>query len=263
MFDANVVTVRGEDPEEVEKETGRRSEITQVPEGADWNAVEEVMLRRRSIRKYKRAQVPAHVIRRMLEVGRYAPSQGNCQPWKFVVVRDADTIQGMEDYCVESCRGLSRGLDYVNYPKGSFRHLITRTKAKLFNRLSPSMLHPVPIAAMTAIAQGRFAVFHRAPTVILLLMDTRGIGTPEIDIGICGTNIVLAAQSLGLGTCWIGFSKFLNKSRAWCTRLGVEKPYEISEAITVGYPVGHPQHLISRDTHEIAWLEGGKKEILY
>ena len=116
---------------------------------------------------------------------------------------------------------------------------------------------------MTAIAAGRFAVFHRAPTVILLLMDKRGVGTPEIDIGICGQNIVLAAQSLGLGTCWVGFSKLLNQSREWCTRLGVEPPYEITEAITVGYPIGEPTRLIARDTHEIAWLEGGTKDILY
>ena len=74
---------------------------------------------------------------------------------------------------------------------------------------------------------------------------------------------MLAAQSLGLGTCWIGFSKFLNRSREWRARLGVEDPYEICEAITVGYPVGDPAQLISRDTHEIAWFEGGKKEILF
>jgi len=263
MTESNAAVARFEDAEEVERSLGRVARISEVPEGADWNAVEQVMLQRRSIRRYKRRQVPAHLIRRMLEVGRYAPSQGNCQPWKFVVVRDADVIQGMEDYCVAACQKLSRGLDYTTHPVGSWRHRITRAKARLFNRLQPNMLHPVPMTVVTAIAEGRFAVFHRAPTVILLLMDTRGIGSPEIDIGICGTNIVLAAQSLGLGTCWVGFSKFLNQSREWCARLGMEHPFELTEAITVGYPVGDPSHLIARDTHEIAWLEGGKKEVLY
>ena len=232
-------------------------------EAVDWNPVEDVILRRRSIRKYKRAQVPAPLIRRMLEAGRYAPSQGNCQPWKFVVVRDADMIRGMEEFCVGECKKLSSGFDYATYPAGTFKHFVTRAKSKLLGRLQPNMLHPVPVVVMTAIAQGRFAVFHRAPTVILLLMDKRGIGSPEIDIGICGTNIVLAAQSFGLGTCWVGFSKLLSKSREWCERLGVEYPYEISEAITVGYPIGDPTRLISRETHEIAWFEDGKKEIVY
>lgn len=263
MLEASVGILPAEDPEEVENEAGRSSRVTAVPEGAEWNAVERVILQRRSIRKYKKAQVPAHLIRRMLEMGRYAPSQGNCQPWKFVVVRDAEMIQGMEDFCVGECKKLSASLDYANMPAGSVKRSVTRAKAKLFNRLQPNMMHPVPVTAITAIAQGRFAVFHRAPTIILLLMDKRGIGVPAIDIGICGTNIVLAAQSLGLGTCWIGFSKFLNQSRQWCEKFGVEEPYEISEAITVGYPVGDPTRMIARETHEIAWFDGGKKEILY
>jgi len=263
MADSNAAVARFEDAEEVERQLGRVARISEVPEGAEWNPIEQAMLQRRSIRRYKRRQVPAHLIRRMLEVGRYAPSQGNCQPWKFVVIRDADMIRGMEDFCVAACKKLSSGFDYTSYPAGSWRHFVTRTKARLFNRLQPNMLHPVPMTVVTAIAEGRFAVFHQAPSVILLLMDKRGIGTPEIDIGICGTNIVLAAQSLGLGTCWIGFSKFLNQSPEWCARLGVEPPFELTEAITVGYPVGDPSRPIARDTHEIAWFEGGKKEILY
>ena len=102
-------------------------------EAVDWNAVEEAILRRRSIRKYKRAQVPAHLVRRMLEMGRYAPSQGNCQPWKFVVVRDAEMIRGMEAFCVEECKKLSRGFDYASYPAGTFRHFVTRAKAKQYS----------------------------------------------------------------------------------------------------------------------------------
>lgn len=254
---------RGEDPERIEADAGRSGTIVEIPEGAEWNAVERVILERRSIRRYKRRQVAPHVVRRMLEMGRFAPSQGNCQPWKFVVVRDADVIQGMEDFCVAECRKLSVGLDYASHQKGSWKYRLTRLKARLFNRLKPNLLHPVPVTVMTSIAEGRFAVFHRAPTVILLLMDKRGVGTPEIDIGICGQNIVLAAQSLGLGTCWVGFSKLLNESPEWCARLGVEWPFEISEAITVGYPIGEPTRLITRDTHEIAWLENGTTERLY
>lgn len=253
-----------DDPETVEAEAGRPARtIVDIPAGADWNTVELAMLQRRSIRKYKRRQVPAHLIRRMLEVARFAPSQGNCQPWKFVVVRDAAMIQGMEEFCVDACKKLSRSVDYTTHPAGSARRVVTRTFARLLNPWKPNELHPVPITVATLIAQGRFAVFHRAPTVILLLMDKRGIGIPEIDIGICGTNIVLAAQSYGLGTCWVGFSKLLGQSREWCQRLGVEEPYEISEAITVGYPVGDPTRPIARDTHEIAWFEGGAKQILY
>ena len=44
---------------------------------------------RRSIRAYHSKPVPEEVLMRILEAGRLAPSEGNIQPWHFVVVRDA------------------------------------------------------------------------------------------------------------------------------------------------------------------------------
>ena len=251
------------DPERIEREGGRSSRIRIVAPGSPWNAVERAILERRSIRKYKKTQVPPHLVRRVLEAARFAPSQGNCQPWKFVVVRDREMIRSMEAFCVAESKKLSDGFDYTTLEKGSWRRRITRVKTRLLTRLRPNLMHPVPMRVATLIAQGRFKVFHDAPTVVLLLMDKRGIGAPEVDIGICGTNLVIAAQSLGIGTCWVGFSKLLGNDPAWRERLGVEDPYEFSEAICMGYPIGNPTHLIERETHEIAWFENGKKEILF
>lgn len=241
----------------------RHTLIRDVPPGADWTPVEDAILRRRSIRRFKARQVPAHLIRRILEMARFAPSQGNCQPWSFAVVRDKQMIAQMEQYCVAVCKAVTAKTDYTNYKRGTWKRFVTQSKTRFLNRYDHNALHPVPMTAMKAIAQGRFAVFHKAPTVILLLMDKRGVGVPEVDIGIAGTNIVLAAQSLGLGTCWVGFSKILNSSKALCEKLGAVSPYEIVEAILVGYPIGNPaQHHVPRQTHEICWWEDGKKQIL-
>ena len=242
----------------------RRSAIRDIPPGAPWNVVEETILRRRSIRKFKGRQVPSHMIRRIIEVGRFAPSQGNCQPWSFIVVRDKAMIAQMEQYCVAVCKATTAKIDYTHYPHGSWKRYFTHLKTWVMNRSAPNALHPVPMFAVKSIAAGRFRVFHGAPTVILLLMNKRGIGIPEVDIGIMGTNIVLAAQSLGLGTCWVGFSKMLNSNKALIQKLGVAPPFELVEAISVGYPIGDPTlNHVARQTHEIAWWEGGKKEILY
>jgi len=45
---------------------------------------------RRSIRKFKQVEVPDDVIKRILDVARYAPSAGNRQPWVFIVVKDRE-----------------------------------------------------------------------------------------------------------------------------------------------------------------------------
>lgn len=252
------------DDDEEDRTSKRRTAIHDIAPGAEWNVVEETLLRRRSIRKFKARQVPAHLVRRILEIGRFSPSQGNCQPWSFVVVRDRAMLDLMEQYCVAVCKMMTAKMDYTNYPKGSWKRFVTKLKTRILNRFDINALHPVPMTAMKSIAQGRFKVFHRAPTVILLLMDKRGVGSPEVDIGVVGTTIVTAAQSIGLGTCWVGFSKILNSNKALCEQLGAVAPFEIVEAISVGYPIGNPAlNHIPRQTHEIAWFEGGKKEILH
>jgi nitroreductase len=46
---------------------------------------------RKSVRAYKNKTVEDDVLRRILDAGRIAPSAGNRQDWKFVVVRDQET----------------------------------------------------------------------------------------------------------------------------------------------------------------------------
>ena len=54
---------------------------------------EEVLEKRRSIRKYKDTPVPRAKILKMLEAARIAPSASNRQPWHFVVVENKETIK--------------------------------------------------------------------------------------------------------------------------------------------------------------------------
>ena len=56
----------------------REQVIEQLKTG--WTPAEEVILKRRSVRMYKKEQVPEFMIRRILEAGRFAPSAGNGQP---------------------------------------------------------------------------------------------------------------------------------------------------------------------------------------
>ena len=47
----------------------------------------KVMTDRRSIRRFKPDVVPEEMIRELLDAARLAPSGGNCQPWRFVVIK--------------------------------------------------------------------------------------------------------------------------------------------------------------------------------
>jgi len=214
---------------------------------------EEVILKRRSVRVYKKKQVPEFMLRRILEAGRFAPSAGNCQSWKFVVVRDPEIIQGMTDTTIRVCKIFRWMLDY-RWTKSLWRRL----NAILNIRLKPNDLHPVPFGAIGLIADGRLALYHGAPTVILIFKDVRGVGSPDLDCGIAGQNMVLAAHSLGLGTCWVSFAKLaFQYSRKWKKKFGISYPYKFVSSLAIGWPVGAPEGMVPRPTHTVDWYENG------
>jgi nitroreductase len=225
-------------------------------QGEDWNPVERVILERRSVRRYKDRQVPANVVQRVMEAGRFAPSAGNAQPWKLIVIRDKEMIDEMERDVRRWCKLFKFFLDWRTSPLGRrIPWLITQ----MFVRLKRNQLHPIPFGAICLVADGKLPVFHGAPTLILLLEDRRGVSHPQVDVGCCGENMVLAAHSMGLGTCWVGFVELLRYGLKWRRRLGIEFPYRICEGICLGYPSGNPDGMIEREAMDVDWYEGGAK----
>lgn len=50
----------------------------------------EAIQSRRSVRKYKSDSIPSEDLHKILEAARLAPSAGNRQPWRFILVRDVE-----------------------------------------------------------------------------------------------------------------------------------------------------------------------------
>ena len=220
-------------------------------------ATEDVILRRRSVRAYKKKQVPEFMVRRILEAGRFAPAAGNGQAWRFVVIRDPDIIRGLTETTRKVCKVFAWLIDYQGR-RFSWRLPL----ARLFIRARANDLHPVPFSAIPLIAEGKLGVFHGAPTVILILKDVRGVSNPDLDCGIAGQNMVLAAHSMGLGTCWVSFAKLaFQYSRRWKKRLGVGHPYKFVSSLAVGFPVGEPDGMVARPTPAVDWFEDGAKRV--
>jgi nitroreductase len=57
----------------------------------------EAIKTRRSVRKYKPEPIPESDLKTILEAAQLAPSAGNKQPWKFIVVRDTETKKRLAD----------------------------------------------------------------------------------------------------------------------------------------------------------------------
>ncbi len=234
------------------------SKLGVYAEGMPWNPVEKIIFERRSIRKFKKEPVPDNMIRRILEAGRFAPSAGNSQPWKFVVVNNPELIEEMEKDAVKLIKKFMFFLDYTR--GGLLRRALTLPMAKFFTKASPNMLHPTPVGLMSQIAQDKAPVFHSAPTLILLLEDKRGVSSPPTDIGICGQNMVLAAHSMGAGSCWIGLIKVLMYMRKWRKKFGVKYPYALNDCIALGWQSPKADGQVPREAQETVWFDRGKSD---
>ena len=57
----------------------------------------DVMMNRRSIRKYADKEIPREVVETILKAGMAAPTATNAREWSFVVVRDPETLNKMAD----------------------------------------------------------------------------------------------------------------------------------------------------------------------
>ena len=225
----------------------------------NFTETEKVILNRRSTRWYKKEQVPEFMVKRILEAGRFAPSAGNSQPWKFVVIREPKIIDDLTKAIVMICKLFKAFLEYRT--PGNFWKIPI---AKFYTHLMPAKLHPVPFTAIPLIADGKLKLYHDAPTVILIFKDVRGVTSPDLDCGIAGQNMVLVAHSMGLGTCWVSFVSvvFQYLGFKWNKFFGIKYPYKLITSLAIGWPMGKPDGFVERPPHSVDWYENGKKTVL-
>lgn len=246
-------------PETIVESTRRARR--EVPEpGAPFNEVETTILERRSVRVYRDKPVPEYLVKRILEAGRYAPSAGNCQSWKFVVVQDPALIADMAAHVKKMAGYVSRFMFNPGAPGAK----VPRFMVRALSHTLTSLYHPTGRDGVQKISEGKLDVWHGASTVIFLLVDERGSGDPHLDVGIAGTNMVLTAHSFGLGTCWVSFSTLLAMSPRYREILGIGYPYKLATSIAVGWPRGIPDGPVPRETHETVWYKpDGSKTTVY
>jgi len=216
---------------------------------AQWNETEGLIMNRRSVRNFKEDPVPEPLIRRVLEAGRFAPSAGNHQPWKFTVVTDKKFIAVLE----EACQAVTAGLYnlYIN----------DETVMKFMEILGK----PLPVAAcdwrvtiggFASVARKDLPVFLGAPCVIFLAGNDK-LAFPDLHIGICGQNMNLAALSLGLGFCWSNFGATVNVIPEIKTKLGFDESWRVVSTACMGYPKFKQGGVVPRLARPVTWFRPG------
>ncbi len=160
------------------------------------NDVLKTIHSRRSTRGYSQAQVTEEDIKTILEAGFNAPSALNMQNWHFTVVQDKDLITSLND----------------------------EVKKKLPKEFYQSMLDRFD-------GDENFSVYYNAPTLIFVFGEKEA---GALNCGLASQNMVLASQSLGYNTCFIGMSVLLFEDTKYYDILKAPEGYEIVSIIAVG-----------------------------
>jgi nitroreductase len=177
----------------------------------------EIMATTRSMRRLKPDPVPVALIRKILEAGVLAPSGGNMQRWRFIVVRDPKVKQTVGAY-------YKRAWDEVVSPRYRTGEPAPGTSRETFAR-------------MLNAAQYLADHIHEAPVWIVPCLEgatpTRTTGSsiyPAVQ------NMLLAARALGLGatltTLYLNFEKEVEAA------LSLPSDMHTYAILPIGYPMG-------------------------
>ena len=217
----------------------------------EWNDLEKLVLTRRSVRNFKDTPVPEPIIQRVLEAGRFAPSGGNCQPWKFVVITNKKIIEEIDKTAINVLKNVYN--TYIN--DNTVKALEGMVKGGV-GGADPRIIY----GGMGSVSsEGGLTPSLNAPAIILLLADERSIGTPQISIGICGQTMNLVANSLGIKATWSGFFAMGASFHPTLKKeLGIETPWICVSSLCIGYPKFKQEGFVPRERRPVKWLREDK-----
>ncbi len=156
---------------------------------------------RRSIRVYKPEQIQDSELNAILEAGLYAPSATNAQPWHITVVQNSEILKSLN------------------------------TDAKAAMALSENEYFK------KFTANEAFDIFYHAPTALVI----SGAADSQFALADCAAmaqNMLVAAESMDIGSCWVGLTNFAlkgEKAAAYKAQLEIPEGFDPLYTIILGY----------------------------
>lgn len=174
------------------------------------NQVLKTIKSRRSVRQYSKEQIKDEELEKILESAIYAPTGHFDQPWHFTVIQNPYLINEIS----EGAKEVMKTMD-VEW-----------------------------IAQMGA--NKELNIFHHAPTAIIVSARKDAV-TPIVDCAAAVENMLLAAESLDIGSCWIGFAKFFFQKHENMEKYQIPEDYEVHFGVALGYKVRKNPDALERD----------------
>jgi nitroreductase len=185
----------------------------------------EIIKTRRSVRDYKEDPVSDEDIKFLIDCAKYAPSGMNMQPWSFLVIQNKEVINKLSEDGKKAMIPLAEQI--VNNPN----------KAPGF---------------ISFLKTKGTSLFYNAPLLVIILGNKKSV-TADWDCAMAAQNMMLAAHSKGIGSCWIGLVMPALMDEKILKELGAPPCYKAVAPLIFGYPRGETV-MPGRTEPEVKWL---------
>lgn len=224
-----------------------------LPHGEfDTSRLVQLMASRRSCRNYTEQSVDRSMLEDLVKIGTTAPSGTNCQHWTFTILPERATVIEFAQHIASFFKRLNRAAEKT----------LKRKALKLIGK--PKLEHyyqeyyPSVKEGLVAWEQyQRDLLFHGA-TAVIVVASKPGGSCPMEDAMLASQNILLAAHSMGLGSCLIGFAvEAMQYDRSLKKFLQVPDEETVYAVIALGYPDEEYQGLSGRKKVMMRYFEAG------
>ncbi|MDR3063405.1 MAG: nitroreductase family protein [Methanobrevibacter sp.] len=177
----------------------------------------EAINNRRSVREYKEEQLTDDELNKILKAAIMAPTARAEQPWHFTVIQDKDLL-------IE--------IDEVS------RELMKNSGDEFFEMIGNSNRN----------------ITHNAPTLVIV-SGKKGGSNIEADCGAATQNMLLAAEALDIGSCWLGLVAWYFEDEKNISKLNIPENYIPLYGVSLGYKVKPNSNGPERNKNVFNWIK--------
>lgn len=170
----------------------------------------ETILTRRSTRSYSSKPVEKEKLEKIIEAGRYAPSGGNNQSSHFIVVQNSEVLKKL----AEITQNAFAKMEITEKTYSSLKSSIMQSK------------------------KGEYIFYYHAP-ILIIVANQKDYGNNMADCAVAVENMMIAANSLDLGSCWINQIHWLTEEPEmlkYLQELGLKENERVYASMIIGYP---------------------------
>jgi nitroreductase/NAD-dependent dihydropyrimidine dehydrogenase PreA subunit len=202
-----------------------------VSSGTSTAALVDIMRNRRSVRRYRPESIEASILEDLVKIGTLAPSGTNAQKWTFTILPTRDAMTFLAGKIAVFFERINKMAD-----NPALRMLSSIFGGGVLGKYYRRHYKSVKEAIDDWLQNGRDHLFHGA-TAGIVIAERPGASCAAEDALLASQNIVLAAHTMGLGTCLIGFAvEAMKRDLSIQESIGIPKDETVYSVIAIGRP---------------------------